>query len=118
MVPAARSRTSAQIEASLHAHGHLALDDLQQGIGGLTDGVIIGSKNAGGMDHAGLQAHDVDCVQHHLGCGGFALGVSTHHLLGITGSKLRNLGNGCSVGLLGDGAGGTDIDHLLAFGVI
>ena len=32
-----------EIESALHTHGHFALDDLQQRVGGLTDGMVIGS---------------------------------------------------------------------------
>ena len=108
----------AEVEAALHTHRHLALDDLQQGVGGLTDGVVIGAQDAAGVDHTGLQAHDLHCIQHHLGSGGLRLGISAYNLLGVAGGELGNLGDGSAVGQLGDGTGGGDVDHLLALRVV
>ena len=68
---------------------YLTLDDLQHGAGGFAQRMVIGAQNAGGMDDTGLQTHNTDGVQHHLGRGCFAQRVSANHLLGITGVNLE-----------------------------
>ena len=108
----------AKVEAALHTHGHLALNDLKQGVGRLADGMVIGAQNAGRMYHTGFQAHDLNSIQHHLGGCGFTLGVSAHNPLGIAGGKLGNLGDRCAVGLFGDCTGGRNIDHFLTLRMV
>ena len=101
-----------EIEAALHSHGHLAFDDLQEGPGGLAQGVVVGAEDAAGMDYAGLQTHDPNRVQHHLGGLGFGLGISAHHLGGVAGVEFVHFLDLGAVGQLRDGPSGADVDHF------
>ena len=107
-----------EVEAALHTHGHLALNDLKQGTGGLANGMIIGTQDPGRMDNTGLQTHNGNRIQNHLGCSGLGLGISTHHLPGIAGGELTDFPDLYTVRLFGDGTGGGDIDHLLTLRMV
>ena len=106
-----------KVERALHTDGHFTVQNLDQRAGRLPDGGVVGTQNAAGMHHAGVQPVS-GSVQNLLGRHCLAAAVPADHAGVIVGDKAVYLADALALGQFGDGACAGNIDKLLAFGVI
>ena len=103
-----------EVEGTVDARGHFALDDLDQCAGSFTDGIVLRSHDAAGMDDTGVETAFMHRVQHRLTGHGLAAAVTAHHLVR---GKTPDFADSLPHGRFGNRPGGGAVNQLFALGM-